>query len=130
MQQRKGLSAWQITWEWSGLHAEPQNKIVEILNPRISSEQVRKVVDLLYEREASLSEKVARRLRRQEQPYKAEFSIIQGVRWTGEIICGHNPWLLARLVDNLIIYTNADGTESASWSDNTRPGGPSLDFET
>jgi len=117
MKHRNGLSAWLVTWEWSGSHAEQQNKVVEILNPRISSECVREIVELLYHREASLSEKVAWRLRKQPQPYAAEFPIIEGVRWTGQIICGHNPWLLARLVDNLIIHTADDAKEVASWTD-------------
>ncbi len=43
--------------------------------------------------------------------------MIEGVRWTGQIICGHNPWLLARLVDNLIVNIDADGNEAASWTD-------------
>ncbi|WP_158751142.1 hypothetical protein [Acidobacterium sp. S8] len=56
-------------------------------------------------------------MRKQAQPYTAEFPMIEGVRWTGQIICGHNPWLLARLVDNLIVNIDADGNEAASWTD-------------
>lgn len=117
MKKRKGLSAWLITWEWSGHHAEPQEKIVDILDPRMSPESVREIVELLYHRKASLSERVAWRLRKRKQPYPAEFVTIEGVRRAGQITCGHNPWLTARLVDNLIIATGADGNETASWTD-------------
>jgi hypothetical protein len=56
-------------------------------------------------------------LRKREQVYPADFPILEGVKWTGEIICGHNPWLRARLVDNLVIDTGAEGRETASWTD-------------
>jgi len=111
------MSAWLVTWEWCGDHAAVGEKVVEILGPRTSSERVRQIVELLYHREASLSEKVAWRLSRKNQPYPADFETIDGVRWEGQIICGHNPWLLARQVDNLTIETDAQGQESASWRD-------------
>src|SRR5271157_4128974 len=114
MRRQKGLSAWLVTWESSGSHAQPQNEIVEILNPRMSSERVREIVELLYHRDALLAEKVAWRLRKQEQPYPAEFPILEGGKWTGEIICGHNPWLRARLVDNLIVNAGGEGKEAVS----------------
>ena len=121
MKKRKGVKAWLITWEWSGHHAEQQDKVVEILDPRISPERVREIVELIYHREASLNEKVSWRLRKREQVYPAEFTRIEGVKWTGEIICGHNPWLRARLVDNLVIETDTQGKEIASWKDRHTP---------
>jgi len=90
---------------------------VEILSPRTAPQRVREIVELLYHRESSLTETVAWRLLKQAQTYPAEFLIIEGMRCTGQIICGHNPWLFARLVDNLIINTHADGNETASWTD-------------
>lgn len=117
MRQPKGLSAWLVTWEWSGLPAGPPQQIAETLNPRMSAERVREIAGLLYHRDALLREKVAWRLRRQQQPYPADFQTIDGVRCEGQIMCGHNPWLHARLVDNLIISTDGDGAEMASWTD-------------
>jgi hypothetical protein len=72
-----------------------QRRTVEILDPRMSPERVREIVELFYHSEASLSEKVAWRLRKREQSYPAEFVTIEGVRWAGQITCGHNPWLVA-----------------------------------
>ena len=117
MGNRKGFSAWLVTWEWSGNHAEPPRKIVEILSPHLSPERVRHIVELLYHRDSLLAEKVAWRLRKRRQPYKAEFPAVDGVQWTGQIICGHNPWLLARLVDNLIVTTDSGGKETATWTE-------------
>lgn len=121
MKQSKGLSAWLVTWEWSGEHAKVEQKILEVLDPRISPERVREFVGLLYHQDATLSEKIAWRLRKCKQIYPAEFITLEGVRWTGQIICGHNPWLKARLVDNLVITIDANGTETASWDDRQTP---------
>jgi hypothetical protein len=113
----KGFKAWLVTWEWLGNHAKPKEKVVEILDPRLHPERVREIVELLYHREALLSEKIAWRLRRRKQPYPAEFQILEGVKWRYDITCGHNPWLRARPVENLIIQTDADDKETASWTD-------------
>jgi hypothetical protein len=78
---------------------------------------VRQLVELLYHRDASLSEKVAWRLRKQRQVYPAEFLKVEGVPYYGEITCGHNPWLRARLVDDLEIVRRQDGTETTTWKD-------------
>jgi len=121
MKHKQGFSAWLVTREGSEGDAESQDKVVEILSPRMSPKRVREIVELLYHREATLSEKVAWRLRKQSQPYAAKFLMIEGVRWEGQIICGHNPWLCARLVDNLIIDIGADGKETASWNDRNTP---------
>jgi hypothetical protein len=83
----------------------------------MSAERVREIVGLLYHRDALLREKVVWRLRKQQQPYPADFQTIDGVPCEGQIICGHNPWLHARLVDTLIIGTDGDGDETASWTD-------------
>jgi hypothetical protein len=117
MKKRKGLSAWLVTWEWCGDHAAVSEKVAEILDPRISAERVRQIVELLYHREASLSEKVAWRLLKRSQPYTADFVDIEGVRWESQVMCGHNPSLFARLVDDLTIEADAQGRESATWRD-------------
>ena len=117
MTKQNGFSAWLITWEWSGDHAEPQKKVMEVLNPRMSPNRVREIVEQLYHIEASLSEKVAWRLCKREQCYPAEFVAIEGVRWEGQITCGHNPWLMARLVDNFVIEIDEDLNEAAPWID-------------
>lgn len=114
---KKGLRAWLVTWEWCGEHAKVENPIAEILDPRLSARQVRDLIDLRYNQDASLSEKMAWRLRKCSQPYRAEFQTIEGVPWEGEIICGHNPYLRARLVDELIVTKDGEGREIASWRD-------------
>jgi hypothetical protein len=41
--------------------------------------------------------------------------------WGGEIICGHNPYLRARLVDDLTIERNDDGKEEVNWKERPKP---------
>ncbi len=46
---------------------------------------------------------------------------LNGVPWGSEIICGHNPCLLARLVDDLTIEAAADGKELGTWIERPMP---------
>jgi len=48
----KKVKAWLVTWEWIGDHAKRPDKVAEILDPRLPAEQVRRIVELLYHREA------------------------------------------------------------------------------
>lgn len=114
---RQGFKAWLITWEWMGNHAKPKEKVVDVLDPRLPPERVRWFVELLYHRDALLSEKISWRLRRRLQPYPATFATLEGTQWRYDITCGHNPWLRARLVDNLVIDADADGKETATWTE-------------
>ena len=43
--------------------------------------------------------------------------VLDGIPWSGEIECGHNPWLYARLVDDLTAEELADGTETVRWKE-------------
>lgn len=54
-------------------------------------------------------------------PYPAQFGMLNNVLWGGEITCGHNPWLLARLVDELTVEADADGKERATWKERPKP---------
>jgi hypothetical protein len=118
MSKRK-LKAWLVTWEWMGDHAKRPDKVAE--DPRLPAERVRRIVELLYHREASLSEKVDWRLRHNRQPYPAKFMHIEGTQWLGNIYCGDNPWLFARLVDDLEVESDGQGNEKATWKDRYKP---------
>ncbi|MFP5234666.1 MAG: hypothetical protein ACLGSD_02090 [Acidobacteriota bacterium] len=114
---KNGVSAWLITEEWSGDHAKPEKPLIEILDPRMSASRVREIVEMLYQRQDSLNDKIAWRLRRQPVAHPAECPFIEGVRWGGQILCGHNPWLFARRVDDLVVRPDADGKETATWKE-------------
>jgi hypothetical protein len=48
-------------------------------------------------------EKLIAAFNQKANPYPAQFATIGGIPWHGEVTCGHNPFLRARLVDNLLI---------------------------
>ena len=115
----RGVKVWLVTWEWSGAHAKRGDKVAAVFDSRVSAERVREYVELLYAQETyTLSEKIDCFVgNRRRHPYPAEFVKLEGVPWEGEIHCGHNPYLRARLVDELTVRRDDDGKENASWKD-------------
>jgi hypothetical protein len=120
-QQRK-IKAWLVTWEWSGDHAKRENIIAAIFNPRWGGDRVREFVEFFYANEYTLAERMDL-VRGKPNPYPAEFGKRMGGKgtWKGEIFCGHNPFLRARVVDDLTVERNMDGKEIAAWKERPRP---------
>jgi hypothetical protein len=119
---KKGISAWLITWEYAGEHAKPERKIAAILNPRWSSDHVREYMELLYTSLCyTISERIAYAKNRSFNPYPAEYQRENGIPWQGQITCGHNPWLFARLVDDLAAKGDPDEEEQVQWSERPKP---------
>jgi hypothetical protein len=110
-----------VTWEHAGSHATPSQKIAAIYNPRWSAERVRQLVELIYVESAySLYEQIEYANNRSFNPYPAKFGELTGIPWMGQIICGHNPWLFARLVDGLRVE-DLSGDEQAFWNERLKP---------
>jgi hypothetical protein len=114
------MKAWLVTWEWCGDHARREDTIAAVFNPRLGAERVRELVEFIYASEYSIAERLAL-ARGGPNPYPAEFVSINGVRWQGEMLCGHNPYLRARLVDDLAVERNVDGKEILSWKERPQP---------
>jgi len=112
-----------VTWEWVGDHAKPERKIAAILNPHWSPDRVREYVEFIYANSHySISEQIAYAKNRSFNPYPAEFMPVRGgVQWQGQIICGHNPWLFARLVDNLVATGESDDEDKVVWTERPKP---------
>ena len=122
MAKRKGIRVWLITWDWMGDHAKPKKKIAAILNPRWSPDKVREYIEFIYANsEYSFSERIAYANNRKFNPYPAEFMRIKGIKWTGQITCGDNPWLFARKVDNLLVVGDTDDEDSVVWDEIPKP---------
>lgn len=131
----KGRKAWLITWDWAGEHAAvPEREVVvAILRPQTSPDTVKRIVELLYaSHEYEPADKLAALT---HNPYPAEFSTVsveqktsggevirQTVPYTGQIHCGHNPFLYARLVDNLRPTDPADSGVGLAWKERPHPG--------
>lgn len=125
---RRGISAWLVTWEHSGDHAKPPTTVAAVLNPRLSGRRITEIVELLYANASyDPSERIAIAGRRASNPYPARFGTLYGTPWEGEITCGHNPWLEARLVDNLRAEKNSSGEERFAWDERPKPSNPVLE---
>lgn len=119
---RQGLKAWLITWEWMGEHARPAKPVVAILDPRLSGARVAELVEFLYRCTSyTLLDQVNFFGRDRAAGYVAKYGEIGGVPWQGEVTCGDNPWLRARLVDNFRVEKDSSGQEHATWSERPRP---------
>jgi hypothetical protein len=117
------VKAWLVTWEWIGDHAKREDKVAAAFDPRLSGEHVRELVELLYLAEnLVLRERISWGRDKKRNPCPATFMTFDGVPWTGQIHCGHNLFLLARLVDDLTVEKGADGGEEATWRERPRPG--------
>jgi len=114
------MKAWLITWEWSGNHAKRDDKIVAVLNSRLSMSRVAELVEFLYLAEYyTLSEKMAVAHRRRENPYPAQYE--RQANSGPLIICGHNPHLVAHWVDDLMVERDDKGRDKVvKWT--TRDG--------
>ncbi len=120
-EKRRTIKAWLVTWEWVGLHAAVENPIAAILSPRLSEEHVREIVELLYVNKwMSVNERLSYAKDKRSNPYPAQFSTINGVAWTGQILCGHNPHLFARRVDDLRVE-GLDEDGDLEWTERSVP---------
>ena len=83
---------------------------------------MRELVEFLYLNTYSLSERLKYAHHPSKNPYRAEFGQTKaGHPWFCEILCGDNPFLKARLVDDLTVERGANGKERATWKERPRP---------
>ncbi len=116
------ITAWLVTWAWIGDHAKRENEIVTVLSRRLSPERVSEILEILYGNEYyNLEERVSFAKNRKSNPYPAQYDDIGGIPWRDRILCGHNPFLVARLVDNLYVTRDADGREYLKWEERQKP---------
>jgi hypothetical protein len=120
---RRKMKAWLVTWEWASDQARRDEKVAAVFSPQLGPNRVREFVELLYMTEYyTVSERMTCALPKGHNPYPARFGQTpQGIPWTGEIECGHHPFLLARLVDDLTAELNADGKETVTWKERLKP---------
>jgi hypothetical protein len=112
------VKAWLVTWEGDGERAKVKikNRIAAILNSRTSAERVRELVEFIYVNEwYSVSERLAYAKSRRGTPYPAQFTSISGVQWEGQIFCGDNPFLFARIVEDIHVEDAATSEGKLLW---------------
>ena len=91
--------------------------VAAAFDPHLSGRRIQEFVELIYLSEGTLSERMDFALDKRKNPYPAQFGALDGVRWEGQIYCGHNPYLFARLVDDLRVQCDEHGKERAIWTE-------------
>jgi hypothetical protein len=102
----KGIKAWVVRWEWAGDHAAVDQPVAAVLRPQTGAHQVMQIVELLHAaRQHTPTEMLSMIRRGGHRPYPARLGTVRfdpadgpvNVRWSGEVSCGPNPFLVARL---------------------------------
>ena len=115
------MAVWLITWEPASRNVETaeDDRVVAILNYRWKAENVRKIVEILHANaEASLSQRLAHARMLKKGIAPAYHALFNG--WEGQTMCGTNPFMYGRLVDNPRILEK-DGRERLIWDERHLP---------
>jgi hypothetical protein len=118
---RKGRSAWLVTRHWRADY--PRWEVALILSGRIGGCRVREFVELLGVASCCpLQEQAALQWSKYGQaPYPAQFGQTkESDPWEGEIHCGDDPYLHARIVDELTVERDVEGKEKTTWKERQR----------
>lgn len=101
MAKTKMSRAWLVTLE----EMEKKSKVVSVFRAQRSAEKVREYMEQWYiDKYYDLQSKLVYAKSVRHNPYPAEFERLDGVQWQGRITCGHNPFLLGRIVLNLQVF--------------------------
>lgn len=117
------MKAWLVTWESANPAAAVERRIAAILPPRWSGRRVGDVLEVLYaQSQYTLGETAQYAKRRSANPYPAHEN-------DSPIHCGHDPYLLARIVTDLEVVSDFDDdSETITWREPDRyrvgPTGP------
>jgi hypothetical protein len=117
----KGRLSWLVTRHWIADY--PKSEVAAIFSGRLGGSRVKEFVELLgVTSYYTLSEQAALQWSGHGQaPYPAKFGqTTAGHPWDGEILCGDDPYLHARVVNDLIVERGADGKEVATWKERPR----------
>lgn len=84
------MKAWLVTWEWSGPHAEMEDRVAAVFRPRINRDILSELVETIYKSHTATLENWCEYAKTaSSNPYRAE--------WENDTCrCGHNPFLVAR----------------------------------
>lgn len=116
------MEAWLVTWEGMSESAAKDNKIVHILDPSKTSEEVAEIIQLLYAHFSYTVGELAHFTKEPSaNPYKSQIS--KTVTGYHRIACGHHPWLEARLVKDLSVESSDDNQkETVRWKEQMASG--------
>jgi hypothetical protein len=116
------MAHWLVTWAGPKEPPSTEARIAGIFSGRVSPRAVAAHIEQLYvDSKGSLSERLAYAKNKNKWPYRAYFDTLKGAAWLGRIYCGHNPYLYARIVDDLKVIRTESGEEVITWKEQARP---------
>ncbi len=96
----RGVNAWLITWERMGDYAAVEDPLIAILSHRLGYSRVAEFVKWTWASATLTPEEWLAGMRHRRFAYEPQPERIGGVPWAGDMSCGHNPFVWARLVRN------------------------------
>jgi hypothetical protein len=115
---RKNVKAWLITWE--GDHGRGEENVAMLLHPRMTEMRVGQLVELLYANAyGTFGERLVYAVERDHfsYPYRARRAERNGLDWECHLLCGGNPYLYARPVEQVVVENGGDGAELLRWAE-------------
>lgn len=112
----KRMTAWLILWDWMGDHAKVEQPYVDIVSARRSEDYISKYVQRLYGVfHYTLAERTG--FERYRSPRDRPYLVTRDMTQVGLVISvGHNPFLKALMVRNLVVAADAEtGREVVTW---------------
>jgi hypothetical protein len=100
------VNAWLVTWEWMGAHAAVESPLIAILSGRLGYSRVAEFVKWTWASAMLTPEEWLDGVRHRRLAYEPESGRIGTIPWSGEMSCGHNPFVWARLVRNARVEGN------------------------
>ncbi len=101
------MKAWLATWEGT---EEDGSKVAFILPPRWSADRIKEYTTWFYVLHGSnLVDQYSFAKHPKQTPYPAEYAghpQLPQVKWQGRIVCGHNPYLKVRKVNDLEVIND------------------------
>lgn len=117
MARAKNVRAWLFTWE--GDHGKDDH-VAMLLHPDTALSRVAMMAALLYTNAlGSASERMAYAIDRDpaSHPNRARLRTIFGHEMEGYFLCGDNPCLYARLVEQVTVVRQESGEEVLRWQE-------------
>lgn len=115
--------AWLVCW--NGTDERITQRPILLLNWRWSAKRVSELLTQLYLSEtASIPEIFDAAKSPTAIPYPAQLGQVYngGAKWQGQVVCGHNPFLCARIVEKLELSVDStDGRWTLSYEPLERP---------
>ena len=107
------MNAWLITWEGTDKKLNDSNKIVGVVSSRCSSKNIENLIDFLYQRTIFNVGEMTYFANRKSARKKMNRSLLST---ESRIFYGNNPYLFARLVENLSVVEK-EYTEIITWTE-------------